>query len=120
MTDFLLIYEGGDSTWMETATPEDIEGVMAQWGAWFQELEASGHLRNPGSALAPGGAVLRHNGDEIQTDQALPEVKELIGGFSVIGAESLDEASEVAKGCPFLTNNPTGTVLIRPILQMGG
>ena len=76
MTDFLLIYKGGDSNWMETAAPEEIQGVMEQWGAWFKELEASGHLRNPGSALAPGGAVLRASGNNIQTDQALPEVKE--------------------------------------------
>lgn len=120
MTDYLLIYEGGDSKWMETAAPEEMQGVMEQWGAWFKELEASGHLRNPGSALAPGGALLRSIGDDIQMDQALPEVKELIGGFSVIAADTLEEASEVAKGTPFLRNNPTGSVLVRPILEMGG
>lgn len=118
MTDFLLIYQGGDPSWMESAKPEEVQGVMEQWGAWFKELETSGHLRNPGAALAPGGAVLRRNGGGIATDQALPEVKELIGGYSVIAAESLKEASEVAKGSPFLKNNPTGSVLVRPILQM--
>ena len=118
MTDFLLLYEGGDSSWMENAAPEEIKGVMDQWGAWFKELEASGHLRNPGAALAPGGAVLRTNGGDIETDQALPEVKELIGGLFVIAADSIEEASEVAKGSPFLRNNPNGTVLIRPVAQM--
>lgn len=120
MTDFLLLYEGGDSSWMETATPEEMQGVMEQWGAWFKELETSGHLRNPGAALAPGGAVLTPNGGTIDTDQALPEVKELIGGFSVIAADSIAEAAEIAKGTPFLNNNPDGTVLVRPILQMEG
>lgn len=118
MNDYLLLYEGGDKSWMENATKEDIDGVMAQWGAWFQQLEASGHLRNPGSALAPGGAVLTHNGDSIATDMTLPEVKELIGGFSVIAAASLEEATEIAKSGPFLNNNPTGSVLVRPVLQM--
>lgn len=118
MADFLLIYEGGDKNWMNTATPEEIQEVMGQWGAWFEELEASGNLRNPGSALAPGGAVIRTNGDALETDQSLPEVKELIGGYSVIAAESLEEATELAKGTPFMQNNPTGTVLVRPILQM--
>jgi hypothetical protein len=46
-------------------------------------------------------------------------VKELIGGFSIIAAESLEQAAELAKGSPFLRNNPTGTVVVRPILQMG-
>jgi hypothetical protein len=118
MTDFLLLYEGGDKNWMTSATPEEIEGVMQQWGAWFQQLEASGHLRNPGAALARGGAIVCTNGKGIQTDLALPEVKELIGGFSVIAAASVEEASEIAKGSPFLKNNPEGTVLVRPVAQM--
>ena len=118
MTDFLLLYQGGDSSWMENSTPEEIKTVMDQWGAWFQELEASGHLRNPGAALAPGGAVLRTNGGTIETDQALPEMKELIGGFSVIAAESIEEACEVAKGSPFLNENPNGIVVVRPVAHM--
>ena len=118
MTEYLLIYEGGDQSWMEKATPEDMEAVMAQWGAWFQELEASGHLRHPGNALAPGGALLTATDDGITTDQTLPEVKELIGGFSVIAASTAEEASEIAKGTPFLRNNPGGAVVVRPIMQM--
>jgi len=117
MTDFLLIYEGGEPTWSDRS-PEEIQAVMEQWGAWFKELEASGNLRNGGSALAPGGAILSRDGSRIKTDKALPEVKELIGGFSVIAAETLDEAVELAKGTPFLENNPNGSVLVRPILQM--
>jgi hypothetical protein len=31
----------------------------------------------------------------------------------------LEQAAEFAKGSPFLRNNPDGTVLVRPILQMG-
>jgi len=118
MTDFLLIYQGGDPSWMETSTPEEIQAHMAQWGDWFKELEASGHLRAPGNALANGGAVLTANAGEIQTDTAMSEVKELIGGYSVIQASSLDEAAEIAKGSPFLSNNSEGKVLVRPILQM--
>ena len=118
MADYLLLYEGGDKSWMNNASPDEIKAVMDQWGAWFQQLEASGHLRNPGAALAPEGATVTPNGDTIETDQSLPEVKELIGGYSVIAAESLEEATELAKGTPFLNNNPTGSVLVRPVLEM--
>jgi len=117
MQEFLLIYEGGDKSWMERPR-EQRDKVMEEWAAWFQELETSGHLRNGGAALAPGGAVLTTNGSRFQTDKALPELKELIGGFSIIAAESLDEATELAQGTPFLKNNPDGSVLVRPILQM--
>lgn len=116
MADYLLIYEGGDHSWMERP-PEEVQSVMQAWGAWFQELESSGHLRNAGAALAPGGAVLRVRDGSIVTDSALPEVKELIGGFSVIAADSLEEATELAKGSPFLANTPDGRVVVRPVFQ---
>ena len=120
MTDFLLIYEGGDPNWMKNWGPEKIQAVMQEWNAWFKELEASGNLRNPGAALAPGGAVLTKTDNGIATDTTMSEVKELIGGYSVIQAESLDKATEIAKGAPFLRNNPDGNILVRPVLAPEG
>jgi hypothetical protein len=119
MNDFLLIYQGGDPTWTERS-PEEIEAVMAQWGQWFKNLEASGNLRSPGAALAPGGLALRKNGSTIVTDAPMAEVKELIGGYSVIQAESLEAAAELAKGSPFLQNNPDGRVLVRAVITPEG
>ena len=116
MTDFLLLYKGGDPNFMENSTPEQMKELMGAWGAWFQELEASGNLRSPGSALVPGGAVVTANG--VATDQALAEVKELVGGYSVIAAESLEEAAEIAKGSPHLLDGTDCTVDVRPIIQM--
>ncbi len=118
MADFLLIYQGGDPNWAENRTQDEIQATMQQWGAWFKELEASGNLRNPGAALAPGGAVVSRNDDDIRTDTAMSEVKELIGGYSIIAADSVSEASDIAKGSPFLANNPNGSVLVRPVLQV--
>jgi hypothetical protein len=118
MADFLVIYQGGNSSWRERPASE-IEAVMQAWGQWFKELEATGNLRNPGAPLAPGGVVLRANGRGIVTDTAMAEVKELIGGYSIIAADSLEQAAELAKGSPFLRNNPTGSVQVRPIQQMG-
>jgi hypothetical protein len=115
MSDFLLIYQGGDPTWMERSTPEQIQATMQAWGNWFKRLEASGNLRNPGAALAPGGTVISNNGKGIQTDTAMAEVRELIGGYSVISADSLEQATELAKGSPFLNNNLSGRVIVRPV-----
>ena len=117
MKDFLLLYQGGDPNWADNTTPEQMQGVMEQWGAWFKQLEASGNLRNPGAALDKGGAVLTHKGGGIKTDQSLAEVKELIGGFTVIAAKSLADASELAKGTPFLAHNADGRVVVRPVMQ---
>jgi hypothetical protein len=118
MADFLVIYQGGDPSWRERSAA-DIEAAMQAWGQWFKQLEATGNLRNPGAPLAPGGVVLRTNGRGIHTDTAMAEVKELIGGYSILAADSLEQAAELAKGSPFLRNNPTGSVQVRPIQQMG-
>jgi hypothetical protein len=63
--------------------------------------------------------VLTRNGHGFHTDTSMSEVKELIGGYSIVQAKSLAEATELAKGAPFLQNNPKGQVLVRPILQQG-
>jgi hypothetical protein len=118
MADFLVIYQGGDPSWRDRPAAE-IQAAMQAWQQWFRQLEATGHLRNPGAPLAPEGVVLRQNGSAIHTDRAMAEVKELIGGYSIIAAESLEQAAEVAKGAPFLRNNPNGSVLVRPIQQIG-
>jgi hypothetical protein len=47
----------------------------------------------------------------------MAEVRELIGGYSVIAADSLEQATDLAKGSPFLNNNPEGRVIVRPIWQ---
>jgi hypothetical protein len=116
MQDYLLIYQGGDPNWAQRPKA-DIQRIMGEWKAWFKELETSGNLRNPGAPLAPQGTVLARNGNGIATDTMAPEVKELIGGYSVLQAESLEQATELAKGAPFLKNNANGKIVVRPVIM---
>ena len=90
---------------------------MEEWGAWFKQLEAKGVLRNPGSALAPGGAVITRNGKGFVTDTTMAEVKELIGGFTILRADSVEKAAEIAQGSPFLRNNPNGRIRVQPVFE---
>jgi hypothetical protein len=116
MSDYLVTYEGGDKSWMKRPTKE-FQAVMEEWAAWFKELESKGVLRNPGSALAPGGAVITRNGKGFVTDTTMAEVKELIGGFTVIRADSVEKAAEIAQGSPFLRNNPQGRIRVQPVFE---
>jgi len=118
MNDFLLVFQNGDPKWHEGKSAEELQRAMQAWSDWFKRLEASGHLRNPGAALGQGGAVLTRNGQGFHTDTSMSEVKELIGGYSVIQAASLEEATKLAEGAPFLQNNPKGRVLVRPVMKM--
>ena len=76
MADYLLLYQGGDPNWRDKRTPEQMQAVMQEWGAWFKELEASGQLRSPGAPLLPEGVALRRDGDGFATDTTMAEVKE--------------------------------------------
>jgi len=116
MGDYLVTYEGGNMTWTKRSAKE-IQDAMVEWGTWFKELEAKGVLRNPGSALAPGGATITRNGKGFVTDTTMAEVKELIGGFSIIRADSVEKAAEIAQGSPFLRNNPTGRIRVQPVFE---
>jgi hypothetical protein len=116
MSDYLIVYQGGSTDWTKKS-PEQIRPVMEQWASWFKELEAKGVLRNPGSALAPGGAVIKANGKGFVTDTTMAEVKELIGGFTLIQADSVEQAAKIAEGSPFLKNNPEGRIQVRPVFE---
>jgi len=116
MSDYLIVYEGGNQD-ASKRTPEQMRAIMEQWVTWYKELEAKGVLRSPGSRLAPAGAVIRTNGKGFVTDTTMAEVKELIGGFSIIQADSLDQAAKIAEGAPFLRNNPDGRIQVRPVFE---
>jgi hypothetical protein len=116
MADYLVMYEGGTGDWTKRA-PKEIQAAFEEWGAWFKQLEAKGVLRNPGSALAPGGAVITRNGKGFVTDTTMAEVKELIGGFTILRADSVEKAAEIAQGSPFLRNNPNGRIRVQPVFE---
>ena len=61
-------------------------------------------LSDEGKILKPGGVI---------TDGPFVELKEKLGGFAVIKAESLDEATTLAHGCPVLDIG--GSVEIRTV-----
>jgi hypothetical protein len=45
-------------------------------------------------------------------DGSFVEIKELIGGYMIVSANSLDEASEIARGCPGLVGPGSGVEVI--------
>lgn len=49
-------------------------------------------------------------------DGPYAETKDIIGGYTPIVAKDLDEAAELAKGCPVLESG--GLVEVRPIMKL--
>jgi len=52
------------------------------------------------------------------TDGPYAELKEIVGGFVIVSAESVDDALALAKGCPALASG--GKVEVRDIMDLEG
>lgn len=95
-------------------SPEQMQAMMKPWQDWMGSLAAQNKLVNSGNRLASEGKVVKPN--NIITDGPFVEIKEAIGGYIVIRANTLDEATELSKGCPILTIG--GNVEVRTIVPM--
>lgn len=108
MKEFLLIFRT-DYSKIPEVTPEESQAVTKKWMDWIGGIAAQNKLLERGRRLTVDGKVLRAN--NVVTDGPYSEIKESIGGFTLIKADSYEEAVELAKGCPILTFD--GNVEIR-------
>src|SRR5690242_2400540 len=93
-------------------TPERAQQSMQAWFKWVRELEANGHLKDPGQPLDRGGSVVRGK-KKVVTDGPYVETKDVVLGFMVIEARDFAQAVELSKGCPMLEGE--SSVEIRPV-----
>lgn len=110
MAKFLFVYRG-DGHAEAKMTPEEMQQMMQKWGAWIGEAMAKGWMINPGDALTLEGRVV--NSRKVVTDGPFVESKEIVGGYSIVQADTIDAAADLAKGCPSLLTG--GTVEVRPM-----
>jgi hypothetical protein len=107
MNKFLFIYRGGSEA-ARKMTPEEMQQHMQKWETWIGQAMQQGWMLDPGDALTPEGRVVNA---KVVTDGPFVEAKEIVGGFSIVGADSIDAAAQLAKGCPGLLVG--GTVEVR-------
>jgi hypothetical protein len=89
MANFLLTFHGGSMP----ESPEEGAKVMQAWTDWFGRL---------GDALVDGGNPIS-NTKTIAPDGSVTDGSASApSGYSIIKADSLDQAVELAKGCPVL------------------
>lgn len=113
MKDYLLIYRA-DFSAIGARTPEEIQAGTKRWMDWIGSIAAQNKLTDRGNRLDQSGKVLK--ADNLVTNGPYAEIKETIGGYSIIKADSYEEAIELAKGCPVLTMG--GNVEVREISIM--
>lgn len=99
MKEFLLIFRN-DYKAMPQGSPEEMQAVMKQWMDWIGGIAAQDRLVSPGNPLTSSGKVVRAN--NVITDGPYTEIKELVGGYTIVKAADIDEAATLADGCPIL------------------
>ncbi len=114
MNEFLLVFRTEPLLREQPMSPEQMQAMMKPWLDWMGGLAAQNKLANSGNRLGGTGATVRPGG--VVTDGPYVEVKEAIGGYVIVRADSLEEACELSKGCPVLQFG--GNVEVRPIIRM--
>lgn len=102
MPKFIFAYHGGK----RPETPAEGAKIMEAWMEWFRKL---------GPAVVDGGNPLGPSRTVSASGASGDGGANPISGYSLINAESMDAAIEMAKGCPILGN---GTVEIAEAISM--
>jgi len=110
MKQFLLVYRADYKTYPK-GSPEEMQAITQKWMNWVAGIAAQQKLADRGNRLVDSGKVLKSNGSV--SDGPYTEIKESIMGYSLILANSLEEATELSNGCPVLSYG--GSVEIREI-----
>lgn len=106
----MFIFLGGDPSHL---SPEAQQAHMQKWFDWVQKLTEEKRYVG-GEALLPGGKTIT-GPKKVVTDGPFAESKEVVGGYFVVLAKSLDEAVEIAKQCPDYGLN--GIVEVREVMK---
>lgn len=90
----------------EKPSPAQMDAMYARFNEWREKFQKN--LVDLGGRLGAGRVAL----PEPRPDGPLVEVKELVGGYMVVSASSLDEAVRVAGECPGLVRPGSGVEVI--------
>ena len=113
MKEFMMLFRNEKMESGEMPSAEQMQAVMSQWQNWIGNIAAQGNyagtnrLGSEGKTLKPGN---------VSIDGPYAEVKEMVGGYLIVKANTLDDAIEMAKSCPNLLYG--GSVEVRGVLSM--
>jgi hypothetical protein len=112
MTEFMMIFRNDYNPDFKP-TPEQMQASNKQWQDWIGGIAAQGKFSST-NRLGFEGKTLKPN--SIVTDGPYAEVKEMIGGYLIVKAADLNEAMQLANGCPILDIG--GHVEVRNVVPM--
>jgi hypothetical protein len=115
MDEFILIFRHQDGR--AVASPEQMQIWMKQTRDWIGGIAAQNKFTGGNGLPFDDARVVKPN--NVVTNGPFGEIKETIGGYIIVKAESVDEAVEFAKGCPVLQGDGN-SVEVRKIAKGDG
>lgn len=115
MNEYMLIFRHEDGS--KIASPEQMQIWMKQTMDWIGGIAAQNKYVGGNGLPFDDSRVVHHN--KMVTNGPFGEIKETIGGYIIVRAETSDEAAEFAKGCPVLQGEGN-TVEVRKIARGDG
>jgi hypothetical protein len=115
MQYLLLIY--GDEAAQKNASQADTNAMFLAYRDYTQSLIKAGQMK-AGDALQPttmATTVRVRDGKTLRTDGPFAETKEQLGGYYLVEAKDLDEATKLAARIP---GARTGSIEVRPIMAL--
>ena len=111
MKEFILLFRHENAS--GKVSPEQMQQWMQQQKAWVDGIAAQGKFIGGTGLLFDDAKVVDHN--KVVTNGPFGDIKETLGGYVLVRAESAAEAAEFAKGTPILMG-PGNTVEVREIV----
>jgi hypothetical protein len=113
MQYLLLIYDP-EKAWAEMPEAERNQ-LFTEYMTFTNDIKASGHYR-AGDALQPthtATTVRVRDGKISSTDGPFAETREQLGGYYLVEAKDLDEATKIAARIP---SAKIGSIEVRPVM----
>ncbi len=115
MDEFMLIFRHEDGA--KVASPEQLQIWMKQTMDWIGGIAAQNKFSGGNGLPFDDSRVVHHN--KVVTNGPFGEIKETIGGYIIVKADSVEEAVEFAKGSPVLQGEGN-TVEVRKLAKRDG
>ena len=112
---YLLLIYGNEKTWADMSQDDQMR-AFGEYMDFTRGIKASGHYLG-GEALQPistATTVRKSAGKTLTTDGPFAETKEQLGGYFLVEAKDLDEATAIAARIPEV--NYGGAIEVRPIM----
>src|SRR5215471_17334846 len=114
MSQFMYIFRGGGYATPGLLSPSELQQHLAKWNAWTNALLKAGRQVGAHPLEYPASGKTVRGRERVVTDGPYAESKDLVSGTLVVEAETIAEATELARGCPILEFD--GSVEVRPVL----